>query len=255
MPHLERDGVKIYFETSGEGSRPTVLLSHGYGATSAMWKPQLDDLAAHYHVITWDMRGHGQSDSPDDPSLYSQEATIGDMTALLDECGAERAAIGGLSLGGYISLAFWVAHPERTAALLLFDTGPGYRNDEAREGWNRSAIRRAERLEEQGLDAANQGDETRVARHRSAKGLALAARGILTQHDARIIDALPEIAVATLVVVGENDTPYLGASDYMAKKIPNAAKVVIPDAGHAANIHQPAAFNKATIDFLAGVSW
>ena len=76
---------------------------------------------------------------------------------------------------------------------------------------------------------------------------------MLTQRDATVINSLPTIAVPSLVVVGANDTPFLTASDYMAAKIPGAVKVVIPDAGHAANIDQPAAFNTAVAAFLAGL--
>jgi pimeloyl-ACP methyl ester carboxylesterase len=73
---------------------------------------------------------------------------------------------------------------------------------------------------------------------------------MLTQRDARVISSLPSISVPSIVVVGANDTPFLAASDYMTAKIPGARKVVIPDAGHAANIDQPAAFNVAIMDFL-----
>ena len=74
---------------------------------------------------------------------------------------------------------------------------------------------------------------------------------MLTQRDAGVINSLPDVAVPTLVLVGADDTNFLAATDYMAAKIPNAVKVVIPDAGHAANIHQPAAFNDAMRSFLA----
>ena len=74
---------------------------------------------------------------------------------------------------------------------------------------------------------------------------------MLTQKDARVISSLPGIAVPALVVVGADDTPFLAASDYMAGKIPGARKVVIPGAGHAANIDQPGAFNAAVLGFLA----
>jgi len=68
-----------------------------------------------------------------------------------------------------------------------------------------------------------------------------------------VISSLPDIHVPALVLVGADDTPFLAASDYMAAKIPGAAKVVIPSAGHAANIDQPAAFNAAVLGFLAGL--
>jgi pimeloyl-ACP methyl ester carboxylesterase len=68
-----------------------------------------------------------------------------------------------------------------------------------------------------------------------------------------VIESLPAIRVPTLVVVGANDTPFLAASDYMAAKIPSARKVVIPDAGHVANVEQPARFNQALLAFLAAL--
>ncbi|UTP41018.1 alpha/beta fold hydrolase [Phenylobacterium sp. LH3H17] len=249
MARLNRDGVEIYYEVHGEG--PPLLLTHGFSATAQMWKGQIDALAPHFQLITWDMRGHGQSDYPDDPAAYSEEATVADMAAILDAVGARDAIIGGLSLGGYMSLAFHLAHPERTRALLIIDTGPGYKNDAAREGWNANALKRADRYDADGLGLLEKGSaETRTARHRDATGLAHAARGMLTQRDARVIESLPNIAVPSLVVVGADDTPFLAASDYMAGKIPHARKVVIPGAGHAANIDQPAAFNAALLNFL-----
>jgi pimeloyl-ACP methyl ester carboxylesterase len=250
---LTRDGVRISYQTHGSG--PAVLLSHGYSATAQMWDGQLDALTERYQVITWDMRGHGLSDSPSDLAEYTEAATVGDMQAILDACGVERAAIGGLSLGGYMSLAFHAVHPDPTGALLLFDTGPGYRRDEGRAGWNAFAVRTAEAFESQGLDALGTSAEVKASTHRSAGGLALAARGMLAQKDATVMDSLPAIKVPTLVVVGEKDEAFLGPSEYMANKIAGATKVVIPGAGHAANIDQPEAFNRAVLHFLDAISW
>ena len=249
MAELNRNGVRIHYEVHGEG--PAVLLSHGYSATSQMWRGQIEALSGRYKLIVWDMRGHGRSDYPADPAAYSEEHTVADMAAILDAVGEERAVIGGLSLGGYMSLAFRLAHSERTRALLIIDTGPGYKNDAAREGWNETARATAARYEARGLGGLESGSvEMRTAQHRDASGLVLAARGMLAQRDARVINSLPTIAVPTLVVVGSEDKPFLAASDYMAAKIPGAEKVVIPGAGHAANIDQPAAFNEAVLAFL-----
>jgi pimeloyl-ACP methyl ester carboxylesterase len=249
MPMLDRDGVNIHYDVAGDG--PALILTHGYSSTGQMWDGQIEPLAKHFTVITWDMRGHGRSDYPADPAQYSEEATVADMAALLDAVGAKDAIVGGLSLGGYMSLAFHRAHPERTRALLIIDTGPGYKNDQARDGWNANALKRAERYEAEGLpDLSHASAEVRLARHRDATGLARAARGMLTQRDARVIESLPGVKVPAVVIVGANDTPFLAASDYMAAKIPGAKKVVIPDAGHSANIDQPAAFNAAMMRFL-----
>src|SRR5882724_8942412 len=125
MPLLDRAGVGVYYEDHGSG--PAVLLSHGYSATCRMWDAQVAALQARYRVIVWDMRGHGQSDAPSDPAAYSEALTVADMAALLAACKVERAVIGGLSLGGYMSLAFHKVHPAKTRALMLFDTGPGFR--------------------------------------------------------------------------------------------------------------------------------
>ncbi len=251
MAYIARDGVKIYYESHGSG--PAVLLSHGYSATSRMWQGQVEALKDACRVITWDMRGHGQSDSPEDQDEYSEGKSVDDMAAILRECGVDRAVVGGLSLGGYMSLAFNVKYPQMVRALMLFDTGPGYRNPAGREGWNATAFRRAEAFESRGFDALGQGAEVRVAQHRSAAGLAKSARGMLAQFDSRVIESLDSIAVPTLVLVGSKDQAFLAATDYMANKIPNATKVVIDDAGHAANIDQPAAFNSAVTGFLSGL--
>ena len=256
MPMLDRAmsgeaGVAIHYEVAGEG--PALILTHGYSSTGEMWAGQIAPLSQHFKVVTWDMRGHGASDYPEDQRAYSEAATVADMAALLDAVGAKDAIVGGLSLGGYMSLAFHRAHPDRTRALLIIDTGPGYKNDQARDGWNANAIARAERFEADGFgDLSKASAEVRLARHRDASGLARAARGMLTQRDARVIESLPGVAVPAIVIVGANDTPFLAASDYMAAKIPGAKKVVIPDAGHSANIDQPAAFNAALLDFLSG---
>jgi pimeloyl-ACP methyl ester carboxylesterase len=248
MPQLQRDATTLYYEVHGRG--PTVLLTHGYGATSAMWTPQIDALASRWQLVIWDVRGHGRSGSPATEDAYAERHAVADMAAILDAVGAPRAVIGGLSLGGYLALAFHLAHPSRTRALLLCDTGPGYRNGAARAAWNDMAIKRAEALERDGLAALGASGEVAVSRHESAIGLARAARGLLTQHDARVIESLPTIRCPTRVIVGALDQPFLAPSHYMAGKIPGASEVVIEGAGHAANIDRPRAFNAAVIEWL-----
>ena len=249
MPKIDRDGVNIYFEVHGDG--PPLILTHGYSSTSAMWQGQIDALSKRHKLILWDMRGHGQSDYPNDPKAYSEALTVGDIAALLDAVGADKAIVGGLSLGGYMSLAFHRAHPARVSALLIIDTGPGFKKDDAREAWNKRALDTAERFERDGLEVLKSASRERSSvSHRNASGLALAARGMLTQRDARVIESLPEIKVPSLIVVGADDTPFLAASDYMAAKIPGAQKVVVAAAGHAVNIDQPQAFIDAVLPFL-----
>src|SRR6195256_1476533 len=252
MPKSNRDGVEIYYEVHGSG--PPLLLAHGYSSTSEMWNGQTAALSKHRKLVLWDMRGHGRSDYPDDASAYSEALTVADMAALLDEVGADSAIVGGLSLGGYMSLAFYRAHPERVRALLIIDTGPGFKKDDARDAWNKRAHETGDRFEREGLEVLKSLSRERSSVvHRDASGLARAARGMLTQRDAGVIETLPHIKVPALVVVGADDTPFLAASDYMAAKIPGAKKAVIPAAGHAVNIDQPQAFIDAVLPFLDGL--
>jgi pimeloyl-ACP methyl ester carboxylesterase len=254
MPTATINGIEIHYEVEGDG--PAVLLSHGYSATGAMWDLQRHALSDRYRVVSWDMRGHGSTESPDDPTLFSTEHTVADMRGLLEQLGIEQAVVGGLSLGGYLSLAFYRQHPGLVRALVVCDSGPGYRNPEARQTWNRRAHERADELDARGLATlAARSREMREAmgHHRSSRGLALAARGMLTQRDSAVIDSLPAIRVPTLIIVGDRDEPFVAPCRYMASKIPGARLEVIEDAGHSSNLDQPEIFNRILREFLDGL--
>jgi pimeloyl-ACP methyl ester carboxylesterase len=138
------------------------------------------------------------------------------------------------------------------------DTGPGFKSDKARDSWNKYANETADRFDREGLSPLQEASPERSkVKHRNADGLAMAARGMLAQRNDSIINALPNIKVPSLVLVGADDTGFLAATDYskqspgyqperityslwtlnlVVKKIPNSHKVVIPNAGHAANM-------------------
>ena len=251
MAKARVNGIEIDYEDGGRG--PAVVLSHGYSATRRMWAGQHQAFSDRYRIVSWDMRGHGQTESPADPARYSLDLTVADQKALLDHLGIRRAVIGGLSLGGYVSLAFHLAHPEMVQALVICDAGPGYRNAEARAKWNERAHARAAEFEARGLDVlSKRSREMREAmgHHASAQGLAHAARGMLAQQDARVIDGLPSIRVPTLVIVGDRDERFIAPCEYIAKKIAGARLEVIRDAGHSTNLDQPDQFNRVLADFL-----
>jgi pimeloyl-ACP methyl ester carboxylesterase len=255
MDWLERDGVRLAYELHGpDGRGVPILLTHGYGASRRMWDPNVPALTPCGPTIAWDMRGHGESDAPNDPARYSHNLTLDDMEALLDTAGADTAALIGMSLGGFLSLGFHLRHPERVAALVLVDTGPGFRSAQARERWNDWARGRADALETDGLDAQPAGSEQREAQHiHGAQGLAHAARGMLVQENSSVFESLAEITVPTLVVVGAEDHQFLAAADVMADRIAGARKIVLPGAGHASNIDAPKEFNDAVTEFLGGL--
>ena len=125
MPLIQReDRVQIYYEVHGSGK--LLILSHGFSSSSGMWHGQIEPLTkAGYKLIIWDMRGHGSSAYPNDQSAYSEEKSVADIEALLDEVGGAgcSAIVGGLSLGGYMSQAFYRDHPKRVEALLIIGKG------------------------------------------------------------------------------------------------------------------------------------
>ena len=255
MPYLTRDNIELYYETHGQTSLPPLLLSHGFSATSSMWKPNIPALSQNYHLIIWDMRGHGRTSYPDDPSAYSEEHTVSDIAALLDHIVGKgsKAIIGGLSLGGYMSLAFYRVYPERVSSLLIIDTGPGFKKDSAREAWNKTANEQAQDFEKHGLSRLQNlsPERARAANeHRDATGLALAAKGMLAQRNNAVIMSLPQVNVPSLIVVGSEDKPFIAASDYMTRVIKGAKKVIIDGAGHASNIDRPKEFDEAILGFL-----
>lgn len=251
MPSLHRNGVEIYYEVHGTGI--PLLLTHGYSSTSAMWEGQVEVISKQYKLIIWDMRGHGKSDYPEDASAYSEPHTVADMAAILDTVDGpnSKAIVGGLSLGGYMSMAFYNAHPDRVISLLIIDTGPGFKKDSAREAWNQYARKTGDDFDRNGLGSLqDMSPERSQVSHRNAKGIAAAARGMLTQRDSNVISSLGNIKVPSMVLVGEDDKAFLAATDYMASKIPDATKVIISKAGHAANIDNPVAFNEELMAFL-----
>ncbi len=231
MAKARINGIEIDYQDTGRG-RP-ILLTHGHLSGRTAWDGQHRALADRYRVISWDIRGHGQTETPDDPAQYSLELTVADIRALLGHLGVGRGVIGGLSLGGYVSLAFYLAHPEMVEALVICDSGPGYRNAQARQQWNERAFARAAELEAQGRRAA-----------------AHATRGILAQQGSTVIDGLASIAVPTLVIVGDQDTPFLAPCEYIAKKVPGARLQTIAGAGHSSNLDRPEAFNRILLEFL-----
>jgi len=257
MPTAMINEAELYYEVHGDGF--PLVFTHGFAGTTWMWHPQTPVLLQRYKFIFWDARGHGQSASPHSRDQYSADIVVDDLYQLLRLLNVEKAVVGGLSMGGYLSLRFYMCHPEMVAALILMDTGPGYRNPAHMAEWNEEQERRARLLETQGIEAfvddvATATLDTYTPRdlmlRQNPVGLAHMARKVAAQHDSRVISSLGDVKVPTLILVGDRDTPFLKASEYMAKAIPGAEYVVISNGGHASNIDNADAFNEAVLDFL-----
>jgi pimeloyl-ACP methyl ester carboxylesterase len=220
--------MNLYSQLLGRGT--PVVLTAGIGQTSAVWDGLAGMLARRYTVLRWDYRGHGQSESTDNPSDYSTDLALADLIAMMDRAGTSednKAVLIGHSLGGYLSLRAAVEVPQLIKALVLIATGPGFRDDSAREKWNQFA--RSMRVD---------------------PGVHPEARRMSFQSDDRVMQALSSIAAPTLVIVGGDDTHFIGAKQYLVRKMPNAAGVEIAGARHSVHVTHSSQVSEAISGFL-----
>ncbi len=260
------DGCKLYAEAHGEGI--PLVLSCALCTTHENWRPQVAPLvAAGSRVILWDYRGHGQSDAPDDPAAYTLGRVMADLIHVLDATApGESVVLGGLSFGGLLSLHSALASPDRARGLLLVDTGPGFKKAEAQARWEAQVERTASYIEAKGARAFTESKAAptlvgtrpelpaaraaaRAIAAQTSHGLANFARGVAGPASP-VIDSLADIRSPALVVVGENDTPYLRAAEVLAARIPDARSITLAGAGHIVNIEAEAAFNEAAVGFV-----
>jgi 3-oxoadipate enol-lactonase len=253
----------VAYDDAGEG-RP-VLFVHGFPHHRKLWAPQLRALAGHTRAMALDLPGFGESDMPE---KFSIDGWANGLARLLDALDLERAIIAGLSMGGYVALAFWRLHRARVLALVLADTRAGADSDEGKQ-------KRRETIElarNEGPTAVARallpgmvGKSTRerepsvVAMMRamlesaSVDSIVGASEAMINRPDATSV--LPTIDVPTLIIVGEEDvlTPPK-ESRAMHGAIPGSRLEIIPGAGHVSNVERPAAFNQVLTEFIAGVS-
>jgi pimeloyl-ACP methyl ester carboxylesterase len=259
------DGVRLYAEAHGEG--PAVIFSCPLNTTRENWRPQVAPLsAAGFRVVLWDYRGHGKSEAPHASGAYSIEPVVDDLGRVLDWAAAgEPAVLAGLSFGGLASLHFVLRHPERVRALVLIDSGPGFKNPKAQARWQASCEKTSSFIEAKGMaEFAARATELTVGRdlelpaaraaqaaiaEQASHGLAEFGRRIAGPAPP-VIDELSSIERPALVIVGEKDEAYLRAAEVMTAKLPEAESVTLAGAAHVVNIEATDAFNAAVLAFL-----
>ncbi len=267
------DGIKLYVESHGspDPDGRTILFSCPYSTTHVNWRPQVEPMvAAGHRVLLWDFRGHGRSGIPTSPKGYSLDHVLDDMGRVLDWAEpAGPVVLAGLSFGGLASLHFADRHPQRVAALVLANSGPGFKNPEAAADWKARSERTADYIETRGWEAFVTGKAapTCIGRQPELPAAIAAARAIQAQDPSgvadfgryvaglapSIIDQLSGIEIPALVIVGGEDRAYLRAAEVMASKLPQARYEVIEGAGHIVNIEATEAFNALLLDFLRGL--
>ena len=262
MPHtLMKDGTEIYYRITGDGF-PVVFI-HGFQWSADMWKKQEHVFAKRYKVIAYDLRGLGLSSKPL-ADIYPATLHAEDLDTLLTELKIEKVAIVGCSMGGCVAQQYYLDHPKKVAALILFGAFasgkafiPHEIDDMTKElvdtaaGRSRMAIKIC--LTDRFLKYSPDADETtamtqeEAGRTTNVAALWANYRGFM-EFDVR--DHLPEMEVPTLVICGEQDMPTPPkAAKYLKDHIPEARLVMLPG-GHHLCIEEATRFNEAVLEFL-----
>ena len=264
MPYAQINGIRLHYEVEGHG--PPLLFVAGLGQPAIAWDPELiRTLARSYQVITYDNRGTGLSDKPDEP--YSISLFASDAVGLLDELSITRAHIFGVSMGGMIAQELGVHHPQRVASLTLGCTTPGGRNavPAPPESMKMLAGRAGMTPEEAGREGwkLSFSDEF-ILNHRAQLEVHLqrtlaqvTPRFAYERHfqatmTLRVFKHLKNITAPTLVVTGRDDILIPAAnSEILAREIPGAELTILDNAGHGFFISAREQFTTALQDFLS----
>ncbi len=260
--HFTTQGQNISFNRFGPAQKPPVVFLHGFPFSQKMWHPQVEALQNNYPLITFDHRGHGESDAGD--GQFMLEFMLDDLIGLLDHLKIEQAVLCGLSMGGYIALRAVERNPERVKALVLCDTRCEADSNEAK--LQRAASIRT--IKEKGVPAFAEGFLKAVFTAQSfqtapaavdlirqiiLKNPALGITGTLLALASRTDTSavLPKIHVPTLIMVGDQDTiTPPSAAETLHKGIAGSELQILSGAAHMSNLENAVAFNQHLLAFL-----
>jgi pimeloyl-ACP methyl ester carboxylesterase len=271
VPTARVDGVNLYYEEEGAG-QPLVFV-HEFAGDHRSWHPQVRFFSRRYRTIAFNARGYPPSDVPDGAEAYSQDRAAEDIRGVLDALKIAKAHVCGLSMGGYATLHFGLKHPDRALSLVVAGAGYGSAQGE-REKFLRDSEAVVKRFEDDGMiktadfyakgptrvqlmdkDPFSWREFHRQLAEGSARGHALTQRGVQLRRPS-IMDLgerMEKLTVPTLIMTGDEDDPCLEPAIFMKRKIPTSGLVVLPKSGHAINLEEPEAFNRAVLDFLTAV--
>jgi pimeloyl-ACP methyl ester carboxylesterase len=254
------NGVRVAYDDTGGDAMP-VLLAHGFLMDRTMFAPQVEVLRRQHRVITWDSRGHGDTVYDGRPFTYWDLAD--DCVGLMDHLGIDRAVVGGMSQGGFVSLRVALRAPDRVRGLILLDTQAGTEDADVVP------------LYESMLDEwVTRGPSDEIAdvvagliigepalmeqwvprwKARLPESLAMPGRALISRDD--ITGRLGEIAVPALVVHGTADVSIsMDKARALAAGLSHSTGVVAIDGGtHSANLTHPGPVNDAVLAFVEGL--
>lgn len=264
MPTITVNGTSLYYLERGRPDAPAVVLVHGFPLDGRMWRGQVDALAESCRVIVPDLRGFGQSTST---KAFTIESLAEDVHALIESLHAGPAVLGGLSMGGYVSLAFARKYPSTLRGLMLVDTRAEADTPEGREGRGKMIeLARAEGSAGVGRKMLEKLVTPDTLEHRpqvvrELRAMMEACPALTIEHALEAMRdrpdqtaSLPSIGVPTLIIVGDSDalTPPAAART-MHDAITGSAFAEIRGAGHMSPMEQPEQVNAAMKKFLRGL--
>ncbi len=272
MPYAQAEGCKLYYQETGHGA--PIVFVHEFGADHREWETQVRFFSREYRCITYAARGYPPSEVPEDGALYGQDFAAADIAAVMRAAGVAKAHVVGLSMGGFATLLFGIRYPEMASALVVAGAGSGAPKAEhaafmalnqassaklITQGWPGELAQATghspTRVQLKKKDPRGWAEFVNHLEQHSALGTGLTQRHYQGARDS-IFDweaALGRMAVPTLLAVGDEDAPCIETNIFLKKSLPNAGLWIQPRTGHAINLEEPAAFNRACQDFFSTV--
>jgi pimeloyl-ACP methyl ester carboxylesterase len=271
MPYAQSGNVKLYYADTGTGY--PIVFVHEFGSDLREWETQVRWFSREYRCIAFNARGYPPSDVPTEEQAYGYEHSVADIAAVMRHLGVAKAHVVGLSMGAYATLVFGLRHPAMASALVVAGCGSGSPK-EVRVAFRQQCDANADAFLEAGSPAMAETmglSPTRVqlqikdprgwqefvdhlAAH-SAQGSALTLRRYQGLRPS-LVDftaELKELKIPVLLAVGDEDEPCLETNLFLKRTIPSAGLWMAPKTGHAINLEEPAAFNRAVQDFFGTV--
>ncbi len=262
MPTIRLNDCDIYYETVGDRKKQPVVLLHAFPLDHWVWQPQLETLSGEYWIIAPDFRGHGKSEATSEP--YSMDLLASDVKALVQSLGAKNIVLGGISMGGYVAMAYARSFVEDLRALILVDTKMEADSPQARQGRldNANLVLTegvpifAERLlpklfSKENVESSSSivYDARKAIYSMNPMGIVGALQGMMERADSTQL--LETIRIPTLIIVGENDLlTTVDDSKRMAGKILDSKLAIISDCAHISTLEQPETVTNAIQLFL-----
>jgi pimeloyl-ACP methyl ester carboxylesterase len=263
------NGVELYYEDTGSGF--PVVFCHEFAGDYHAWEPQVRALGRLYRCVTYSQRGFPPSEVPSDPAAYSQDLLIDDLHALVTHLGISQADFVGFSMGGSVVLKFALRYPELCRGMVVVGTGAGSTN---RDTFEANIEQVVELIRTRGMRAFAETyaeGPTRqpfkrkdpygwsvfrdqLAGH-AANGQAYSMQQVMLRRPTifSLESGLRQLAVPTLVAIGDEDEPCVDVAVFLKRTLPSAGLLVVPQSGHTINLEEPALFNAALLDFLRTV--